>query len=96
MCHYHFLAAVGKQLLDVEYAARRSRLRRSKVRSGLRELLRALRGRARVRAALAALILWVLEGTGHKHPPIPLHCHIGISIGVTGSAGTRHSAGCRG
>ena len=71
VCHYHFLAAVGKQLLDVEYAALRSQLRRSKVRSGLRELLRSLRGRARVRADLAALILWVLEGSGHKHPPYP-------------------------
>ena len=71
VCHYHFLAAAGKQLLDVEYAALRSQLRRSKVRSGLRELLRALRGRARVRADLAALILWVLEGSGHK-PPLSL------------------------
>ena len=71
VCHYHFLAAVGKQLLDVEYAALRSQLRRSKVRRGLRELLRALRGRARARADLAALILWVLEGSGHKHPPYP-------------------------
>ena len=33
VCHYHFLAAVGKKLLDVEYAA---------LRSGLREDLPAL------------------------------------------------------
>ena len=24
VCHYHFLAAVGKKLLDIEYAALRS------------------------------------------------------------------------
>ena len=47
---------MGKQLLDVEYAALRDRARP-------RELLRAL-GRARVRADLAALF-------GHKHPPYP-------------------------
>ena len=39
VCHYHFLAAVGQQLLDIEYAALRSELRRSKVRSGLPALL---------------------------------------------------------
>ena len=71
VCHYHFLAAVGRKLLDVEYAALRGELRSSKVRSGLRELLRAVRGRAGVRADLAALILWVLEGTGHKDLPYP-------------------------
>ena len=31
VCHYHFLAAVGKKLLEVEYSALRSELRRSKV-----------------------------------------------------------------
>ena len=70
VCHYHFLAAVGKKLLDVEYAA----LRSSKVRSGLRELLRELRapGRCeRLREDLPALILWVLEGEGRKHLPYP-------------------------
>ena len=71
VCHYHFLGAVGRKLLDVEYAALRGQLRSSKVRSGLRELLRAVRGRAGVRADLAALILWVLEGTGHKDLPYP-------------------------
>ena len=34
VCHYHFLAAAGKKLLDIEYAALRSQLRRSKVRNG--------------------------------------------------------------
>ena len=71
VCHYHFLAAVGKKLLDIEYAALRSQLRRCKVRSGLRELLRALRGQQRLREDLPALILWVLEGTGHKDMPYP-------------------------
>ena len=71
VCHFHFLQAVGRQLLDVEYAALRRELRASKVRSGLRERLRAVRGRAGVRPDLAALILWVLEGPGHKDLPYP-------------------------
>ena len=71
VCHYHFLAAAGRKLLDVEYAALRSQLRSSKVRSGLRDLLRASRGRARLRADLPALLLWVLEGEGRKDLPYP-------------------------
>ena len=58
-------------LLDVEYAALRGQLRSSKVRSGLRELLRTSRGRARLREDLPALLLWVLEGEGRKDLPYP-------------------------
>ena len=71
VCHYHFLAAAGRKLLDVEYAALRGQLRSSKVRSGLRELLRTSRGRARLREDLPALLLWVLEGEGRKDLPYP-------------------------
>ena len=70
-CHYHFLAAVGRKLLDIEYAALRSQLRCSKVRSGLRQLLRAIRAQSRLRQDLPALILWVLEGEGRKDMPYP-------------------------
>ena len=83
ICHYHFLGAIGKKLFDTEYAVLRQLLRRSQVRGGLRELLRGLRkqcagevyqgkfGQGRLREALPALLLWVLEGAGRKDPPYP-------------------------
>jgi len=78
VCHYHFLAAVGKQLFEQPYALLRNLLKRSKVRPDLRVLLRELRGyathspheggfgRGVVREDLLALVLWVLEGNGRK------------------------------
>ena len=83
VCHYHFLGAIGKKLFDDHYAVLRNQLRTSKVRTGLRELLRELRhnctaevyhgkyGQGRLREDLLALILWVLEGEGGKDLPYP-------------------------
>ena len=71
LCQYHFLAAVGRRLLDADYALLRSRIARSKVRSRLRALLRAARADERVRPDLAALLLWVLEAEGRKHLAYP-------------------------
>ncbi len=83
VCHYHFLGAIGKKLFDAGYSSLRKLLQGSKVRSGLRELLRELRrnhtadiydgkfGHGRMREALPALILWVLEGEGGKDLPFP-------------------------
>ncbi len=83
VCHYHFLGAIGKKLFDANYSLLRKLLQRSKIRSGLRELLRDLRkshasgryagkfGQGRMRKALPALILWVLEGEGGKDLPFP-------------------------
>lgn len=83
VCHYHFLGAIGKKLFDDNYSVLRNLLRQSKVRTGLRELLRELRrnctadvydgklGHSRMREALPALILWVLEGAGGKDLPYP-------------------------
>ena len=83
VCHYHFLGAIGKKLFDDDYAVLRNLLRQSKVRPQLRELLRELRrdcrgnvydgkqGRGRLREDLLALIVWVLEGEGHKNLPHP-------------------------
>ena len=78
VCHFHFLAAVGQQLLDADYAALRSQITRSKLRSALRDQLRATRpagpGRAPrvgLRADLPALLLWLLEGEGRKDLPYP-------------------------
>ena len=72
LCHYHFLVALGKRLLDQDYARLRDRLARSGLRSHLRELLRATREPAQgLREDLPALLLWLLEGTAHKHPSYP-------------------------
>ena len=72
VCHFHFLAAVGKRLLEPDYASLRGLLARSGLRSRLRELLRATRGPAEgVREDLPALLLWLLEGTAHKYPSYP-------------------------
>ena len=39
LCHYHFLAAVGKRLLDEDHTKLRGQLARSRLRSHLRDLL---------------------------------------------------------
>ena len=78
VCHFHFLAAVGRQLLDADYAALRSQITRSKLRASLRDPLRATRPagpgqapRVGLRADLPALLLWLLEGEGRKDLPYP-------------------------
>ena len=83
VCHYHFLAAVGKKLFDQTYSLLRNLLRASAVRTDQRALLRELRryqeihnydgryGHGRVREDLLALVLWVLEGNGKKDLAYP-------------------------
>ena len=78
ICHFHFLAAVGKKLFEQPYALLRKLLKSSKVRTDLRALLRDLRdypttsphegrfGKGVVREDLLALVLWILEGDGTK------------------------------
>jgi hypothetical protein len=78
ICHYHFLAAVGKKLFEQPYGLLRRLLKSSRVRSDLRALLRDLRtysttsphpgrlGMGVVREELLALVLWILEGEGTK------------------------------
>jgi hypothetical protein len=78
ICHYHFLAAVGKKLFEQPYGLLRRLLKSSKVRTDLRALLRDLRGYSStsphegrfgegvVREELLALVLWILEGDGTK------------------------------
>lgn len=91
VCHYHFLGAIGKKLFDDPYAVLRNLLRQSKVRTQLRDLLRALRqhttaevyagkyGHGRLREDLLALIYWVLEGEGRKDLPYPFALpHLGF------------------
>ncbi len=83
VCHYHLLAAVGKNLCDKLYTSLRNLLRRSRLRSDLWALLRELRryqasgcsegrfGPGRVRQELLALVLWLLEGNGTKDAIYP-------------------------
>ncbi len=83
ICHYHFAAAVGSNLFDKLYDCLRGILRLSKIRIDLFALLRELRrygatgksegcfGPGTVREELKALLLWVLEGDGHKDAPYP-------------------------
>jgi len=83
VCHFHFLAAVGKHLVDKPYLMLRGLIRTSRVRADLRRLLRDLRrygavssyegrfGTGRVREDLSALVLWLLEGDGHKDAAYP-------------------------
>lgn len=77
VCHFHFLAAVGRQLMDDDHAALKRSLARHKVRSGLRSLLRAVRPAPGQPAGspreqdLPALLLWVLEGAGRRPPAYP-------------------------
>ena len=78
VCHYHFLAAVGKKLFEKPYRVLGNLLRRHKVQGDLRALLRELRryrksksfagrfGPGPVREELLALVLWILEGEGKK------------------------------
>lgn len=81
VCHYHLLAAVGKNLCDKLYTSLRNLLRTSRLRTDLRTLLRELRcyqdgsegrfGPGRVRQDLLALVLWLLEGNGTKDAIYP-------------------------
>ncbi|MCP4289414.1 MAG: hypothetical protein GY792_34175 [Gammaproteobacteria bacterium] len=83
ICHFHFLAAVGKKLFDQPNRLLRNLLKSSKVHADLRVMLRDLRrytgsspregrfGMGVVREDLPALILWLLEGDGSKDLPYP-------------------------
>lgn len=83
VCHYHFLAAVGKNLFDKRYLCLRGLVRCSRVRADLQALLRELRrygasepregrfGPGRVREELLALVLWLLDGDGQKDISYP-------------------------
>jgi len=90
-CHYHFLAAVGKKLLERPYTMLRNALRRTSARSKLHAMLGELRrhrqqdgvqrtfGPGPIREDLLALVLWLLEGDGHKDAPFPFslpHLHL--------------------
>ena len=83
VCHYHFLAAVGRRLFKRRYHKLRDLIRKTCCRADMRALLRDMRkysgtdrtegrfGRGTIRDGLKALVLWVLEGDGHADAPYP-------------------------
>jgi hypothetical protein len=83
LCHFHFLAALGKKLFDKPYSRLRNRVRASRVNPQLRDILRQLEryrktngydgqfGSGTVRQELLALVLWLVEGDGTKPPAFP-------------------------
>lgn len=83
VCHYHFLAAVGRCLFKRRYDKLRELIRKTRCRADMRALLRDMRkysstdrtedrfGRGTIRDDLKALVLWVLEGDGHADAPFP-------------------------
>lgn len=87
LCHYHFLRAVGENLLDVPYSRLRGILHLCKLRGDMRELLNDLRryspdvayegrfGCGVIRDELLAVVHWVLEGEGKKELSFPFSLH---------------------
>lgn len=81
VCHYHLLAAIGKNLYDRQYTNLKNLLRGSRLRTDLGTLLRDLRGYqngskgrfgpGRIRQELLALVLWLMEGKGTKDAIYP-------------------------
>lgn len=83
VCHFHFLAAVGRCLFKQRYDKLRDLIRKTRCRADMRALLRDMRkynstdrtedrfGRGTLRDDLKALVLWVLEGDGHADAPFP-------------------------
>lgn len=83
VCHYHFLAAVGRCLFKRRYDKLLELIRKTRCRADMRALLRDMRkyssvdrtedrfGRGTIRDGLKALVLWVLEGDGHTDAPFP-------------------------
>jgi hypothetical protein len=83
ICHYHFLAAVGRSLFKVFYDKLREMIRQSGCRAEMRTLLHDLKtyssfdrkkgrfGSGQIRDELKALVLWILEDEGHSDAPFP-------------------------
>lgn len=83
ICHYHFLAAVGRSLFKTLYDKLRGMIRQSGCRAQIRTLLRDLKkyssfdrkkgrfGLGPIRDELKALVLWILEDDGHSDAPFP-------------------------
>ncbi len=83
ICHYHFLAAVGRSLFKMFYDKIREMIRQSACRTEMRTLLHDLKtyssfdrkkgrfGLGPIRDELKALVLWILEDEGHSDAPFP-------------------------
>jgi hypothetical protein len=83
ICHYHFLAAVGRSLFKTLYDKLRKMIRQSGCRAEMRTLFRDLKthssfdrkkgrfGLVPIRNELKALVLWILKDDGHSDAPFP-------------------------
>jgi len=83
ICHYHFLAAVGRSLFKMFYDKLREMIRQSACRTEMRTLLHDLKtyssfdrkkgrfGLGPIRDEIKALVLWILEDEGHSDAPFP-------------------------
>lgn len=83
ICHYHFLAAVGRSLFKTLNDKLREMIRQSGCQAEMRTLLRDLKtyssfdrkkgrfGLGTIRDELKALALWILEDDGHSDAPFP-------------------------
>jgi hypothetical protein len=65
ICHFHFLRDIGKDLLEDEYQRIRNRLKKHRVRSSLRQMLKSLeRAVGQEREAMEALHAGMKKGDG--------------------------------
>jgi hypothetical protein len=69
-CHWHFLADVGKDLMEKSYDQLRELVRRSKLRTGLRQLSRDLGRRlgSQLQNLRVDIAEWTVLSTGHVVP----------------------------
>ena len=87
VCHQHFLSAVGKKLLESAHSRLRTMLHRCRLLGDLKELRAELQryrenpayvgrfGQGAIRNELLAVVLWCIEGEGHKELPFPFSLH---------------------
>jgi hypothetical protein len=74
ICHFHFIADVGKDILSKPYSILEARLSLARVTDSLKKLLRSLKtssDRRYTEPPLAALIYWLLNGKGRSVPSFP-------------------------
>lgn len=75
ICHFHFIADIGSDLLERDHQRLKNSLKAAKVTTALRQLLSSLGGPAAITsgaktAELAAIVYWTLNGDG-RTPRFP-------------------------
>ena len=92
VCHYHFLAAVGKKLFGKQHDLLRNKIRKTRCMADLRTLLKDLSthsstaekkgrfGKGTIRDSLKALVSFIIEGDGKSDAPFPFSLpHLGFA-----------------